>query len=58
MIAEQDIILFISSPFLSGEFHEQRSLAGYSLWGHKESDTTEYAHTLFASATISYILLV
>ena len=20
--------------------HEQRSLAGYSLWGHKESDTT------------------
>ena len=21
--------------------HGQRSLAGYSLWGHKESDTTE-----------------
>ena len=21
--------------------HEQRSLAGYSLWGHKELDTTE-----------------
>ena len=26
---------------LPGEFHGQRSLAGYSLWGHKESDTTE-----------------
>ena len=27
--------------FLSGEFHGQRSLAGYSPSGHKESDTTE-----------------
>ena len=27
--------------FLPGEFHGQRSLAGYSLWGHKESDMTE-----------------
>ena len=27
--------------FWPGEFHEQRSLAAYSLWGHKESDTTE-----------------
>jgi len=26
---------------LSGEFHGQRSLAGYSPWGHKELDTTE-----------------
>ena len=24
--------------FLPGEFHGQRSLAGYSLWGPKESD--------------------
>ena len=24
-----------------GEFYGQRSLAGYSPWGHKESDTTE-----------------
>ena len=30
--------------FLPGEFHEQRSLAGYSPWGHKESDTTEHTH--------------
>ena len=27
--------------FLPGEFHGQRRLAGYSLWGCKESDTTE-----------------
>ena len=32
--------------FLPGEFHGQRSLAGYSLWGHKESGTTEWlTHT-------------
>ena len=27
--------------FLPGESHGQRSLAGYSLWGHKELNTTE-----------------
>ena len=27
--------------FLPGEFHGQRSLAGYSPWGCKQSDTTE-----------------
>ena len=26
---------------LPGESHGQRSLVGYSPWGHKESDTTE-----------------
>ena len=26
---------------LPGEFHGQRSLAGYSPWGRKESDMTE-----------------
>ena len=29
------------SCILAGEFHEQRSLVGYSPWGWKESDTTE-----------------
>ena len=28
--------------FLPGESHGQRSLAGHSPWGHKESDTTLY----------------
>ena len=33
---------WLPSPVvLPGEFHGQRSLAGYSLWGHKESDITE-----------------
>ena len=27
--------------WIPGESHGQRSLAGYSLWGHKELDTTE-----------------
>ena len=27
---------------LPGEFHRQRSLAGYSPWGHKEWGTTEW----------------
>ena len=27
--------------FLPGESHGQRSLVGYSPWGHKESDMTE-----------------
>ena len=31
-----------TSLFLSGESHGQRSLVGYSLWGCKESDTTEW----------------
>ena len=30
-----------TSVFLPGESHGQRSLAGYSPWGHKESDMTE-----------------
>ena len=28
--------------FLPGEFHGQRSLVGYSPWGHKELDTTDF----------------
>ena len=30
--------------FLPGKSHGQRSLAGYSPWGRKESDMTEHAH--------------
>ena len=28
--------------FFPGEFHEQRNLVGYSPWGCKESDMTEW----------------
>ena len=31
----------IHSSILPGKSHGQRSLEGYSPWGHKESDTTE-----------------
>ena len=31
-----------TAVYLPGEFHGQRSLADYSPWGHKESDTTEW----------------
>ena len=34
-----------STPvLLPGKSHGQRSLVGYSPWGHKESDTTERLH--------------
>ena len=33
---------WLSTPvFLPGDFHGQRSLVGYSPWGHKEPDMTE-----------------
>ena len=44
--------------FLPGEFHGQRSLAGYSPWGHKESDTTKWlilSH--FSLKSLSQVLL-
>ena len=34
--------------FLSGKFHGQRSLAGYSPWGCNESDMTEHSHTVYS----------
>ena len=30
-----------TAVFLPGESRGQRSLMGYSTWGHKQSDTTE-----------------
>ena len=37
--------------FSPEESHGQRSLAGYSLWGHKESDTAErLTHTSYSRA--------
>ena len=31
--------------FLPGKSHGQRKVVGYKEWGHKESNTTEDAHT-------------
>ena len=44
--------------FLSGKSHGQRSLVGYSLWGHKESDTattppTTKKHFFFLLVSLS-----
>ena len=37
---------------LSGKFHGQRSLVGYSPWGRKKSDTTERLHFHFSLSRI------
>ena len=37
--------------FLPEKFHEQRSLAGYSPWDCKGSNTTEYAHGIEKNVT-------
>ena len=36
------ILLVFLTVFLTGESHGQRSLVGYSSWGHKELDRTEH----------------
>ena len=36
--------------FLPGEFHEQKSLAGYSPWGCRESDTPEWLALFYCEA--------
>ena len=38
--------------------HGQRSLAGYSPWGHKESDTTERLSTAQRRSWIKYRLQI
>ena len=43
-----------STPvFLPGEFHRQRSLAGYSPWGRKESDMTKRLKFSFFTFTLT-----
>ena len=42
--------------FLPGEFQGQRSLEGYSPWGHKESDTTErLTHSIVKMVMVSVV---
>ena len=47
----------LTPVFLPGEFHGQRTLAGYSPWGHKESNLTEqlkiYIYIFFFSRLFS-----
>ena len=45
--------------FLPGEFNGQKSLASYSLWGHKRLDTTEQLiHMRTDTHTNTYYVLV
>ena len=44
---------YTTPVFLPREFHGQRSLAGYSPWGHKELDTTEQLHSLTHSCRLA-----
>ena len=47
-----------TSIFLPRKSQEQRRLAGYSPWGHKESDTTEQSNILFYQyTTLHYSIL-
>ena len=48
------------SSIIAGKFHGQRSLAGYGLWGRKESDTTEATertHTQTHTHTHTYVYI-
>ena len=47
-----------SPAFLPGESHGQRSLTGYSPWGHTESDVTEHIHTASVYCLFLYRLKV
>ena len=52
--AAPPVFLAVGIPtlvFLPGKSHGQRSLAGYSPWAHKESDTTKFLRTQAAAAT-------
>ena len=45
--------------FLPGTFHEQRTLVGYSPWGHRELDMTEHTvHTLTYTSCINLSVLI
>ena len=49
------------SSILAGKSHGQKNLAGYSPWGHKESDMTEasqYAHAVSKSSFAFMISLL
>ena len=40
-LGQEDPLEKEMAVFLPGKSHGWRSLAGYSPWGHKESDTTD-----------------
>ena len=48
----------IPSSILAGESHGQRSLAGYSPWGYKESNTAErLTHAIPSIQNTSFLMV-
>ena len=51
---EKETAVFLPTPeLLPGEFHGQRSLAVYSPWGLKESDTTDQLTRLYLPGNLA-----
>ena len=48
----------LTPVLLPGKFHVQRSLAGYSPWGRKESDMTEQLLFKYLTVVLTYISLI
>ena len=50
---------WLSTPvFLPGEFHGQRSLVGYSPWGHEELDMTHRVVVTYLSFRVLFLFLL
>ena len=52
------VFLFTQIGIMSREFQGQRSLAGYSLWDYKESDTTVWLLFFSLSFVSQYIIRI
>ena len=48
MASHSSTLVLLLQYSVPGESHGRRSLVGYSLWGHKESNTTERLHFHFS----------
>ena len=46
-----------TAVFLPGEFHGERSLAGYSSWGHKELDMSAIIDVIKTASVAAAVLL-
>ena len=44
-----------TAVFLPGEFHGERSLAGYSSWGHKELDMSAIIDVIKTAAVVAAV---
>ena len=53
----EDLLDKEMAVFLPGKFHGQRSLAGYSPWGQKESNMTELEHVHTHTRTPTHSVL-